>query len=318
MNILITGHDGFIANAILGKLKQEGNFMVGLEKEKNTKKIPRHSPDVEIIGDMRDYDLLRRLITEYEIDEIYHLASWPIASVCANDPYTTFDINIMGLVKLLEAIRHSGYPVKNIVISTSDKAFGNSPVPYTEKSALSPLFSYDTSKACQQMIALCYFRNYKLPIKVVACSNIYGPGDYNFSRVIPRTIARLHKGKPAWLWRDSENHIREFVYIDDCADAFLTAGKNGISVEVYCCGGTEYLKIKDLMEKMCVLMNKDPIYNVQTGQRPVNLMEIEEQYIDSTKLRSIGWSPKVSLDDGIRRSIEFYTNLIDEKKLDVE
>ena len=318
MKILVTGHDGFIANAILGKLKEEGNFIVGIEKEKNTKKLYRYSPDVEIIGDMRDYDLLRRIITEYEIDEIYHLASWPIASVCANDPYTTFDINIMGLVKLLEAVRHSGYPVKNIIISTSDKAFGNAPVPYTEKSPLSPLFSYDTSKACQQMIALCYFRNYNLPIKIVACSNIYGPGDYNFTRVIPRTIARLYQGKPAWLWKDSENHIREFVYIDDCAEAFLTVRKNGQNGEVYCCGGTEYLKIKELMEKLCVLMDKNPNYHIQIGQRPINLMEIEEQYINSTKLRNIGWIPKMSLNEGLKKSIEFYTRLIDEKKTNID
>ena len=214
----------------------------------------------------------------------------------------------MGSVALFEACRSLNH-VKNIVISTSDKAFGKAPVPYTEKTPLEPLFTYDTSKACQQLIALSYANNYNLPIKIVACSNVYGPRDYNMSRVIPNTITRLAKGQNAMLWKDSEEHIREFVYIDDVANAFITVAKNGKNGEVYCCGGTEHLNMKQLISKICQIMGKDPQTHIDSPERPTNLMEIKEQYQSGDKLKSIGWNPKFSLDEGIARSIDYYVGL---------
>jgi CDP-glucose 4,6-dehydratase len=312
MNVLVTGSEGFLGNSLVKKLKNKGHFVVGLEKEGNLRKRPTNNPDVLIRGDMRDYHLLNRILTEYEIDEVFHLASWPIARICANDPYTTFDINVMGIVTLLEVCRKLSRQIKGITISTSDKAFGNAPVPYTEKSELHPIFIYDTSKACQQLIALSYYNNYKLPIKIVACSNIYGPGDYNMSRVIPNTINRLSQGKPAIIWEDSQDHIRELVYVDDAAESFIVVSENGKNGEVYCCGGTDKIKVSELMVGLCNLMDKNPNENIEIVKRPVNLKEIEEQYIDASKIKSIGWEQKTSLEQGLRNSIEFYSNFAKE------
>lgn len=310
MNTLITGYDGFIGNALVGKLKRSSkDLLVGIDKEKNFKKVDNHSVDIPIEGDMRDSDLLRRVLVEYEIERVYHFASWPITRACSEDPVSTFDINVMGAVKLFEACRNYGKNLKDIIISTSDKAFGNAPVPYTEESSLKPLFIYDTSKACQQLIALSYARNYGLPLKIVACSNIYGPGDLNMTRVIPKTITRLAQDEPARLWKDSETDVREFVYIDDAVNAFTQVAEHGKFGEVYCCGGTEYLTIRDLMIKICDKMGKDPKEYIKIFDRPLNLMELKEQYIDSTKLKSIGWTPNFSLDRGLDKAIEFYSVL---------
>ena len=307
MNILITGHEGFVGNALVGKLKDKNNLIVGLDKRKSEKLL--NTPNITIQGDIRDFELLRKIIVEYEIEEIYHFAAQAITKICSNDPHTTFDTNAMGTATLLEVCRNWGENVKKIIISTSDKAFGNAPVPYTESSILSPLFVYDTSKACQQLIALSYFNNYNLPIRIIACSNIYGPGDSNMSRVIPSTITRLMQERPARLWKHSTDHIREFIYIDDVLDAFLLVSEKGKNGELYCCGGTEYLKIKDLIKKICEMMEKDPLYSIEIAERPLNLMELSEQFIDSTKLRSLGWNPKTSLEKGLERAIKFYKTL---------
>ncbi len=306
MRTLVTGYNGFIGNSLVRRLK-DSDFIVGIDKERNFSKEGNVLPDVPIEGDMRDYDLLRRVLVEYEIERVYHFASWPITRACAEDPVTTFDINVVGAVKLFEACRIYGKSLKDIIVSTSDKAFGNATVPYTEESALKPVFIYDTSKACQQLVALGYSKNYGLPVKIVASSNVYGPGDFNDTRVIPHTIKRLARNEPARLWKDAENEVREFVYIDDSVNAFITAAERGKLGEVYCCGGTEHLTIKELMVKLCELMGKDPEKNVQIAERPVNLKELETQYIDSTKLRSIGWQPQISLDEGLKRSIDFYS-----------
>ena len=161
MNILITGCEGFIGNSLVGKLKESNNLVVGIGRKENFKKnaILKNKPDVFIRGDIRDYNLLRETISKYNIEEVYHFAAQPIVSICSNDPVTAYEINTLGAVTLLEACRNSGQNIKSIIIFTSDKAFGHAPIPYTEETPLDPKHIYETSKACQQLIALSFFHN---------------------------------------------------------------------------------------------------------------------------------------------------------------
>lgn len=308
MNVLVTGHTGFLGGTILRKLIKEGHKTVGIVRD-----VPLlrefTSPDIIAHGDVRDFHFVRRVIADYAIEEIYHCAAQAIVGSCANDPLTTYDINIMGTVNILEACRGVGSTVKSVVVSTSDKAFGHADIPYTEATSLNPLFTYETSKACQQLITLSYFHNYGVPAKVVASSNIYGPGDPNMSRIIPNTITRLARGEKAMLNSGVADYIREFVYVEDVADAFIAVARKGANGNLYCCGGTEHLPVLDLMIHICEAMGKDPEKDIQTFERPVLLKEIEKQCIDSSKLRSIGWSPKVSLKEGLKKTIKYYTSL---------
>jgi nucleoside-diphosphate-sugar epimerase len=309
MNALVTGHTGFLGNAILGGLKEKGDVVVGIERDENKRRDLKFSPDIHVKGDIRDHDFVRRVIVDYEVEEVYHCAAQAIVRTSANDPLTTYDINIMGTVSVLEACRNSGDTVKSIVVSTSDKAFGHAPIPYTEKTPLNPMYTYETSKACQQLITQSYFHNYGLPTKVVASSNVYGPGDPNLSRIIPNAIMSLAKGDAALLFDGVANYLREFIYIDDVVNAFIAASRNGKNGEVYCCGGTEHLKMIDLLTLICKLMGKSPEKDIKIFQKSRYFKEIEKQYIDSSKLQSLGWKPQVTLDEGLKRSIEYYTGL---------
>lgn len=309
-NILVTGGSGFLGNAIIGALKRKEDIIISIERDVNKRNKLIYEPDVYVNGDVRDYDFVRRVIVDYEVEEIYHCAAQAIVRSCANDPYTTFDINVMGTVALLEACRNSGDTVKSIVISTSDKAFGHASVPYTEETPLNPLYTYETSKACQQFATLCYFHNYGVPTKVIASSNVYGPGDPNVSRIIPNTIMRLLEGKPALLNEGVTKFIREFVYIDDVASAFITVARKGKSGEVYCCGGTEHLSIGKLIEKICVLLRKDPTQNIKTFQKSRYYKEIEKQWINSTKLQKLGWKPTIHLEEGLKKTIQYYSTIL--------
>jgi len=216
----------------------------------------------------------------------------------------------MGTVALLEACRNSGESVKSVVVSTSDKGFGHAEIPYTEKTSLNPLYTYETSKACQHLVSLSYFHNYGIPTKFLASSNVYGPGDSNYSRIIPNSILSLAKNKPVLLFEGVANFIREFVYIDDVANAFITASRQGVNGNVYCCGGTEHLKMIDLVSLICKLMGKDPDKNIQIFQKARYFKEIEKQFIDSSKLKSLGWTPKMTLTQGLQESIKYYTSII--------
>jgi len=313
-NCLVSGHTGFIGSAIVARLKADGEKVIGIERDQGVNKNLTAYPDIIVKGDVRNYDFMRRVITDYEIEEVYHCAAQAIVRTCASDPYTTYDINIMGTVSLLEACRNSCGTVKSIVISTSDKAFGHAPIPYTEETPLNPLYTYETSKACQQMIALSYFHNYNVPAKVIACSNVYGPGDPNMSRIIPNTIERLASGKSALLNDGVAEYVREFVFITDVSDAFVRVARFGNNGEVYCCGGTEHLTMMDLMSDICELMGKNPEKDIEMFQKSQYFKEIEKQWIDSSKLRSIGWDPHVNLEMGLKLSIDYYSRAIEEKK----
>jgi len=310
-NCLVTGHTGFIGSSIVARLKADGDRVIGIERDQGVNKNLIAFPDIIVKGDVRNYDFVRRIITDYEIEEVYHCAAQAIVRTCASDPYTTYDINVMGTVSLLEACRNSCGTVKSIVVSTSDKAFGHAPIPYTEDTPLNPLYTYETSKACQQMITLSYFHNYGLPTKVVASSNVYGPGDPNMSRIIPNTIVCLHNGKPAMLFDGVAEHVREFVFVTDVADAFVRVARFGNNGEAYCCGGTEHCTMMDLMSDICELMGKDPEKDIKMFQKSKFFKEIEKQWIDSSKLRSIGWDPKIPLDMGLKLCIDYYTKISD-------
>ncbi len=314
MNTLVTGHCGFLGSVLVDKLKERGRFVVGIDKKQNNHNSLR-GPDISLIGDVRNRSLMREIVIEHEINEVYHLASWAIQKYCAAEPEIAFDINLNGLVNVLGACRESKSKIESIVISTSDKAFGNALIPYTEESPLMPLFIYDTSKACQQMISRAYFSNFNLPVKVVASANFYGPGDFNMTRVVPNSITRLALGIPTMIWKDSEEHIREFIYIEDAAEAFIAVSEKGNNGDIYCCGTDEYLKIKDLIKKICEIMKKNPEKDIKIVERPVYFMELQKQYMDSSKLRALGWKPKVLLEEGLRKSIEFYTRLARERKI---
>ena len=305
-NILITGYEGFIGNAVLNRLKENtNNFIVGIKRDENVfKKVKQ--PDVVVKGDIRDYKLISRTIADYEIEDIYHFASQAIVRTCANDPYNTFDINVMGTVSILEACRNVGNTVKNIIIFTSDKVFGDSKVPYTENSSLNPLYIYDTSKACQQLVAKGYYNNYNLPIKTLICSNVYGPGDYNYSRIIPNSIKRLANGDKALLNKHVKYYLREFIYIDDVINALMIVSDKGNNGEVYCIGGSDVIEIHSLLKTICLMMNLIPEDNIKIYNTPSNFKEIVEQYIDSSKLKSLGWKIETNLDEGLKRCIEYY------------
>ena len=311
--VLVTGHSGFIGSAIVSMIKAGGDRVIGIERDSGANKAVIVHPDVIVRGDIRNYDFVRRVIVDYEIEEVYHCAAQAIVRTCASDPYTTYDINIMGTVSILEACRNSGGTVKSIVVSTSDKAFGHASIPYTEKTPLNPLYTYETSKACQQLITLSYFHNYDVPAKVIACSNVYGPGDPNMSRIIPNTIVNLASGRPAMLNDGVSDYVREFVFVTDVADAFIKVARTGKNGEVYCCGGTEHCTMMDLMSDICELMDMNPETDIKLFKKALNFKEIEQQWIDSTKLRSIGWDPKVPLDMGLQLSIDYYSKFAKER-----
>lgn len=309
-NILITGINGFIGRALAAEHYHFSNgdniIGVGFDQHLDFGDVPCHH---YVSGDMRDYSFVRRVVGDYEVNTIYHLAAQSIVRICANDPVSAYHINVMGTVNLMEAVREVGKnTVTSIVVSTSDKAVGHAPSPYTEETPLNPLYTYECTKTCQDIVARNFFHNYGLPVVVARCGNVYGPGDPNMSRIIPRAMSNLLKGQQPVLYSGVTDYVREFIYIDDVIDAFMLLSKSGKRGDAYCVGGTTPIKILDLMNLIIEISGID--MEVKIEEKNDLFKEIEVQYLSAAKLNALGWHPEVSLKEGLHRTFNYYKQLM--------
>jgi CDP-glucose 4,6-dehydratase len=311
-NVLITGIGGFVGSHMAEALCSSGANIIGIIRN-----IPPSSREKGTynmyVGDITDMNLVREVISNNEIDVIFHFAGYSIVRISSQDPMTTYHVNVMGTVSLLEAARSVGKCSK-IIVASSDKAYGDhADLPYTEKHDLRPLNTYDTSKACMDMISRSYAHNYDMPISVVRCSNIYGPRDWNFSRLIPKTIVNIIKGKRPILYADIENMEREFIYIDDVIRGYDHVAKisDDLAPNVFNVGGNGPLKIIDVIRRICFLMGREDL-EPTILERGATFKEIERQCIDSSRLFKLtNWQPDTSFDDGMMRTIEWYRKALD-------
>jgi CDP-glucose 4,6-dehydratase len=302
-NVLITGANGFVGRKLVEHHRYSDNVIAMTHDTKGG--IYRVGHVVGVEGDIRDYDFVRRVIAHYEIDTVYHMAAQSIVRKCAQDPMTAYEINVMGTVRLLEACRHVGN-VKSIVVSTSDKAYGHAESPYNENTPFRPQFTYEATKSCQDFVCQNFFYNYDLPVKILRCSNIYGPGDSNSSRLIPNVIRKVDRGERPVVYAGVADYLREFIYIDDAVDAFTLVNEKAAPGEAYCVGGTTGgVTIRELVQTIMRLMDEEDL-GIEYPEKAILFKEIKEQYIDSSKLRELGWKPQYTLEEGLLDTIRFY------------
>ena len=152
---------------------------------------------VVALADLTDHDALVRVLNEHEVDDVFHLAAQTIVGTANRSPLATWEANVRGTYVLLEACRALG-TVQRVVVASSDKAYGDhDELPYREDFALQPRYPYDVSKACTDLIARSYAHTYGLPVAVTRFANLYGPGDLNWSRIVPDTARALARGERA-------------------------------------------------------------------------------------------------------------------------
>ena len=306
--VLITGISGFIGSNLARRLVELGADVSGIVRSTNLDNEDILSKCNVYTGDICDYDFIRQIISSNEIDTVFHLAAYAIVRISARDPMTTYAVNVMGTVSLLEACRSVGKCSK-IIVASSDKAYGDHDrLPYNESFPLQPKNTYDVSKACMDMIAQSYAHNYGMPVVVTRCSNVYGPYDYNKSRIIPNTIIRLLEGKKPTLYSDVEMMEREFIYIQDVVDAYLMLAECKINRPhpVYNIGIDNPIRIRKLVEMISTLVTGKVVPPEIIIREPA-FKEIERQCIDPSKLtEDTGWSPRDYLESGLHKTIGWY------------
>jgi len=315
-NVLITGINGFVASTLAKKLVNEGANVIGLLMDvsvfNNLKELGIENKVNVTFGDINDYQTVRTAVNKNEVDVCFHLAAVSTVRICSRDPMVAFETNVKGTWNVLEACRTSK-TIKSVVVASTDKCYGvPERLPYKEGDVLNGLATYDATKACTDIVARSYAYNYNMPVSVTRCCNIYGPGDLNLSRIIPNTIRRVVAGKPAMLWNDSAEMVREFIYIDDVVEAYASIAEH-IDItkgKAYNVGTLEHIKVEDFVKKMFECMGRKP--DIEVNQRDVEFKEIPDQYLDSTRIKDdIGWEPKYTLDTGLKKTVDWYVKFFE-------
>ena len=342
--VLVTGADGFVAAHLIKRLLSLDAVVVAtvrhnrplktLDLIQNRESSPQ--PDIEFC-DLLDYDEIRRVCDRHQIDTIFHLAATSIVSAAANSPMSTIENNVMGTLNILEVARVSMIP--RVLIATTDKAYGDHAtdihegLPYKESYALRGLDVYSSSKVCADMISQTYAFQFKLPVIICRSSNIYGPGDLNFTRLIPRTVMRLLSDKPPVINIGNEKVLREYIYVEDVIDAYLlmsekiaehygkdhgrmpqsgtaTYGWPAFNVGSYTSEELSDLSkcssIRSVTSLIQLLRKKVRDIEPVIIPKPANFIEIPDQYIDASKLFALGFKPKVSFENGLDKTVTWY------------
>jgi len=303
-NVLVTGANGFVGAALCDRLLSMNKTVVGLVLDRNYKSRRDILDNISVVyGDLRDYDVVRYAVSKYEIDTIFHVGAITILKMATADPKTCFQVNIMGTVNVLEAARECGHVTK-VVVASSDKAYGvHEDLPYKEDFALLASDPYSTSKSCTDLLAQSYAYTYGLDTSVVRSGNIFGPGDLNKSRIIPGSILRILNGERPVIYKGVGNYKREFMYIEDVVDAYMAVQDRGLKGDAYNIGGAGFLNIFDTVKIIIEEMGS----NIEPQILEKDFIEIKEQYLDASKLESLGWRCKYKIAEGIRASIPWYT-----------
>jgi CDP-glucose 4,6-dehydratase len=312
-SVFVTGAYGVLGSWMVRGLLERGDRVTVLKRDV----VARSALVLEgledrcavVRGSLTDPGVVERAIGEYECDTVFHLAAQTIVGTANRSPVSTFESNIAGTWLVLEACRAQG--VRRVVVAASDKAYGDHEVlPYTEDMALQPRFPYDVSKACTDLLARSYWHTYGIPVATTRFANIYGGGDLNPSRLIPELVAAVLEGR-APVIRSDGSPERDFLYVEDAVGAYLAiadaldredAGARG---EAFNAGGGRPISVREVVETLIRVAGSDVTPDFQGAGVPAG--EIDRQYVDTTKIRErCGWTPQVGLDEGLRRTLEWY------------
>ncbi len=327
MKILVTGGAGFIGSAVIRRAIAAGHSIVNVDKLtyaanlENLTTIADSSHYAFAQIDICDLAALQSVFDTHQPDAVMHLAAESHVDRSIDGPDAFIQTNVIGTFNLLQvargyfdnlpAERKEGFRFHHI---STDEVYGdldvNDPA-FEETTAYDPSSPYSASKAASDHLVRAWARTFGLPIVLTNCSNNYGP--YQFpEKLIPVVILKaLHK-QPIPVYGTGEN-IRDWLYVDDHADALLLVLQKGRLGETYNIGGDNERTNLELVQTLCRLVDE----HLDNGFSHAELITFvsdrpghDRRYaVNASKLKSeLGWSPSISWDEGFKATLDWYLN----------
>lgn len=317
--VLVTGATGLVGAWLTKRLKAAGADIVCLVRDwvPNSELVrSRLIEQVRVIrGDVRDQALLERTLGEYEVVTVMHLAAQTIVGIANRNPVSTFETNIQGTWAVLEACRRCP-TVKQIVLASSDKAYGNQEqLPYYETAPLQGRHPYDVSKSCADLLGHSYAHSFDMPVIITRCGNFYGGGDLNWNRIVPGTIRSILRGQRPEI-RSDGSFVRDYFYVEDGAAAYMLLAEQSAAHpefrgEAFNFSNELQVTVLELVQRILSMMNSDLTPDI----RNETLNEIPQQSLSAAKARRLlGWTPLFTLEAGLRLTIDWYRRFFEESE----
>jgi CDP-glucose 4,6-dehydratase len=313
---LVTGATGLVGGWLVKRLRAAGADVVAIVRDWVPASEVVRSGTLDKItvvrGDVRDRDLLERVLGEFEIDTVIHLAAQTIVGIANRNPISTFETNIQGTWDLLEACRRSP-KVKQIVLASSDKAYGDQEkLPYDESTPLQGKHPYDVSKSCADLIAQTYAVSYGSPVVVTRCGNFYGGGDLNWNRIIPGTIRSILRNERPIIRSDGQ-FVRDYFYVEDGAAAYmhlaeqLAARTDELRGHAFNFSNENPVTVLEIVAEVSKVMAS----NLKLDIRNEANNEIRKQFLSAAKARKVlNWKPLFTLNDGLQATVKWYRDFL--------
>lgn len=325
MKILVTGGAGFIGSAVVRRAIQDGHQVINLDALTyasclaNLASVEGAPGYVFEQADIRDRATLDRIFAAHEPEAVLHLAAESHVDRSIDGPGAFIETNITGTYTLLEAARaywtRQGKPERfRFHHVSTDEVFGSLPpnpeIKFTETTPYDPRSPYSASKAASDHLVRAWHETYGLPVLLTNCSNNYGP--YHFpEKLIPVVILNALAGKPLPVYGTGSN-IRDWLYVEDHAEALLLVLQRGKVGRSYAIGGENERTNLELVRSLCMVLDtKRPkpqgSYADQitfVTDRPGH----DARYaIDPSRIREeLGWQPRVSVEEGLALTVDWY------------
>jgi CDP-glucose 4,6-dehydratase len=307
LRAVVTGADGFLGANLVRALTAAGHEVTGTAlNRKGHTSLDALGISCRIeYGDVTDAAFVDRVILGSEAEWVFHLAAVSIVRKAQADPRRAHTTNIIGTLNVLEACRASAH-VKAVLVASSDKAYGDHQGrAYREDMPLLPVAPYEVSKAAADLIAQSYIHTYGLPVIVTRCATLYGPGDLNWSRLVPNSCKLAVNGRAPVIHAGAERMSREYLHVTDAARACIALATSG-APGAYNVGSGTWAEAGAVAAMVAEQLGAPP--PVVQG-KAVPFAEIPRQELCTYKVRAL-WEPEIPLDAGIAETARWYRDYL--------